>query len=130
MAIAGSTPAQNMKEKDKKSELVTYDAYSRCVIDLQVGSIDAKTTEDAILCGYAQQYEGVFRVVGKPFTEKSPTVSVCPKGDKAMREAVNDALQKGMDDGDWNRHSSTPTVRPMKLICLKSTVADSVSRWR
>ena len=26
-----------------------------------------------------------------------------PKSDKALRDAVNDALEKGMDDGDWKK---------------------------
>ncbi|MDN6372454.1 MAG: transporter substrate-binding domain-containing protein, partial [Brevibacterium aurantiacum] len=56
----------------------------------------------AILRGYAKQYEGEFKVVGKPFTEEPYGVGL-PKGDDAMRDAVNDALQKGMDDGDWKK---------------------------
>ena len=98
----GSTHAQNIEEKYKKAELVAYDTYSKCVTDLQSGSVDAVTTDDAILRGYAKQYEGEFKVVGQPFTEEPYGVGL-PKGDDAMREAVNDALQKGMDDGDWKK---------------------------
>lgn len=101
-SVDGSTPAQNIEEKYKKAELVAYDTYSKCVTDLQSGSVDAVTTDDAILRGYAQQYEGEFKVVGKPFTEEPYGVGL-PKGDDAMRDAVNDALQKGMDDGDWKK---------------------------
>ncbi|MBM6589870.1 MULTISPECIES: glutamate ABC transporter substrate-binding protein [Brevibacterium] len=101
-SVDGSTPAQNIEEKYKKAELVAYDTYSKCVTDLQSGSVDAVTTDDAILRGYAKQYEGEFKVVGQPFTEEPYGVGL-PKGDDAMREAVNDALQKGMDDGDWKK---------------------------
>ncbi|SMY03387.1 amino acid ABC transporter substrate-binding protein, PAAT family [Brevibacterium sp. 239c] len=101
-SVDGSTPAQNIEEKYTKAELVAYDTYSKCVTDLQSGSVDAVTTDDAILRGYAKQYEGEFKVVGKPFTEEPYGVGL-PKGDDAMRDAVNDALQKGMDDGDWKK---------------------------
>lgn len=101
-SVDGSTPAQNIKDKYKKAELVTYDAYSKCVTDLQSQSVDAVTTDDAILRGYAKQYEGEFKVVGKPFTEEPYGVGL-PKDDKALRDAVNDALEKGMDDGDWKK---------------------------
>ncbi|WP_309131798.1 glutamate ABC transporter substrate-binding protein [Brevibacterium sp.] len=99
-SVDGSTPAQNIEEKYKDAQLVTYDTYSKCVTDLQSGSVDAVTTDDAILRGYAAQFEGEFKVVGKPFTEEPYGVGL-PKDDKALRDAVNDALQKGMDDGKW-----------------------------
>lgn len=101
-SVDGSTPAQNIEKKYKKAELVTYDAYSKCVTDLQSGSVDAVTTDDAILRGYAKQYEGEFNVVGEPFTEEPYGVGL-PKGDDAMRDSVNDALEEGMDNGDWKK---------------------------
>lgn len=101
-SVDGSTPAQNIEEKYTKAELVTYDAYSKCVTDLQSGSVDAVTTDDAILRGYAKQYDGEFKVVGEPFTEEPYGVGL-PKGDDAMRAAVNDALEEGMDNGDWKK---------------------------
>ena len=70
--------------------------------DLQSGSVDAVTTDDAILRGYAEQFDGEFKVVGEPFTEEPYGVGL-PKGDDALRDAVNDALEKGMDDGDWKK---------------------------
>ncbi|RBP64184.1 amino acid ABC transporter substrate-binding protein (PAAT family) [Brevibacterium sanguinis] len=99
-SVDGSTPAQNIEEKYTEAELVTYDTYSKCVTDLQSGSVDAVTTDDAILRGYAAQFEGEFKVVGKPFTEEPYGVGL-PKDDQALRDAVNDALEKGMDNGKW-----------------------------
>ena len=101
-SVDGSTPAQNIEDKYTKAELVTYDAYSKCVTDLQSGSVDAVTTDDAILRGYAKQYEGEFKVVGQPFTDEPYGVGL-PKGDDAMRDAVNDALEEGMDSDDWKK---------------------------
>jgi glutamate transport system substrate-binding protein len=70
------------------------------VTDLQSGSVDAVTTDDAILRGYAAQYEGEFKVAGEPFTEEPYGVGL-PKGDDALRDAVNDALEASMEDGTW-----------------------------
>ncbi|GAA4506751.1 glutamate ABC transporter substrate-binding protein [Brevibacterium yomogidense] len=99
-SVDGSTPAQNIEEEYSEAELVTYDAYSKCVTDLQSGSVDAVTTDDAILRGYAAQYEGEFKVVGDPFTEEPYGVGL-PKDDDALRDAVNDALEASMEDGTW-----------------------------
>ncbi|HLS32287.1 MAG TPA: transporter substrate-binding domain-containing protein, partial [Brevibacterium sp.] len=96
----GSTPAQNIEEEYSDAELVTYDAYSKCVTDLQSGSVDAVTTDDAILRGYAAQYEGEFSVVGEPFTDEPYGVGL-PQDDDALRDAVNDALEASMEDGTW-----------------------------
>lgn len=99
-SVDGSTPAQNIEDQYSEAELVTYDAYSKCVTDLQSGSVDAVTTDDAILRGYAAQYEGEFKVVGEPFTEEPYGVGL-PKDDDALRDAVNDALEASMEDGTW-----------------------------
>lgn len=99
-SVDGSTPAQNIEEEYSDAELVTYDAYSKCVTDLQSGTVDAVTTDDAILRGYAAQYEGEFKVIGEPFTEEPYGVGL-PKDDAALRDAVNDALETSMEDGTW-----------------------------
>lgn len=101
-SVDGSTPAQNIKDKYKDAELVTYDAYSKCVTDLQSGNVDAVTTDDAILRGYAAQYKDQFKVVGKPFTEEPYGIGL-PKDDTALRNAVNDALDESRDNGDWKK---------------------------
>lgn len=101
-SVDGSTPAQNIQDKYTDAELVTYDTYSKCVTDLQSGAVDAVTTDDAILRGYAAQNEGELKVVGKPFSEEPYGIGL-PKGDTALRNAVNDAVEKSMEDGDWKK---------------------------
>ncbi|WP_211977660.1 glutamate ABC transporter substrate-binding protein [Brevibacterium sp. W7.2] len=99
-SVDGSTPAQRIQDEYGDAELVTYDTYSKCVTDLQSGAVDAVTTDDAILRGYAAQNEGELKVVGKPFSEEPYGIGL-PKDDTALRNAVNDAVQKSMDDGQW-----------------------------
>lgn len=101
-SVDGSTPAKRIKENYKDAELVTYDTYSKCVTDLQSGNVDAVTTDDAILRGYAKQYEGEFKVVGKPFSEEPYGIGL-PKGDSALRTAINDSLKKNEEDGNWKK---------------------------
>ncbi|NYI03080.1 glutamate ABC transporter substrate-binding protein [Allostreptomyces psammosilenae] len=99
-SVSGSTPLQRMQDGDYGAELVAYDGYAQCVENLISGQVDAVTTDDAILNGYASQNQGQLKVVGEPFSEEPYGVGL-PKGDDALREAVNDALQEHMDNGNW-----------------------------
>ena len=54
-SVTGSTPAQRIKDKYPGVQLQQYDTYSACVEALKTGAIDAVTTDDAILKGYAAQ---------------------------------------------------------------------------
>lgn len=101
-SVDGSTPAQRIEEEYKDAELVTYDAYSKCVTDLQSGNVDAVTTDDAILRGYAAQNDGEMKVVGQSFSDEPYGIGL-PKGDDALRTAVNDALDAARDNGDWTK---------------------------
>jgi glutamate transport system substrate-binding protein len=99
-SVDGSTPAQRIQDEYQDAELVTYDTYSKCVTDLQSGSVDAVTTDDAILRGYAAQFEGEMKVIGDPFSEEPYGIGL-PKDDQALRDAVNDALEASGENGSW-----------------------------
>lgn len=101
-SVNGSNSAVQAKEKFPKIELVTYDTYSKCMTDLESGSVEAVTTDDVILRGYAKQYDNKFKVLGKPFTDEPYGLGL-PKGDKALRKAVNEALVKSEESGDWKK---------------------------
>ncbi len=55
---AGPTPAQRIKDKYPGVQLQQYDTYSACVEALKNGAIDAVTTDEVILAGYAAQTRG------------------------------------------------------------------------
>lgn len=99
-SVDGSTPAQRITSDHPDAKLVTFDAYSKCVQALSSGSVDAVTTDDIILRGFAAQQPGQFKVVGKPFSDEPYGIGL-PKGDTAMQSAVNDALKAREDSGDW-----------------------------
>ncbi|AJT41560.1 glutamate ABC transporter substrate-binding protein [Psychromicrobium lacuslunae] len=101
-SVDGSTPAQRITEKYPDAQLVTYDTYSKCVDNLNSGSVDAVTTDDAILRGYAAQSSGALKVVGKPFSQEPYGIGLA-KGDTALRTAINDSLEKLESDGTWKK---------------------------
>ena len=104
-SVTGSTPAENIKKKYATSvKLFEQDTYSKCVEALVGGSVDAVTTDNVILAGFAAQpqYEGKLKVVGKPFSTEKYGVGL-KKGDTATCEKVNAALQKMVSDGSWQK---------------------------
>ncbi|WP_349827222.1 glutamate ABC transporter substrate-binding protein [Brevibacterium litoralis] len=97
-ATVGSTPAQNIEANFPDTELVTYDGNSKCFQDLQSGNIDAMTTDDIVLRGFAATDEG-YHVIGETFTDEPYGVGL-PKGDDVFRDAVNDILEAGAEGGN------------------------------
>ncbi|MEV0946370.1 glutamate ABC transporter substrate-binding protein [Rhodococcus sp. NPDC049939] len=102
-SVSGSTPAQTVKEKYAQDvQLQEFDTYSACVEALRNGAVDAVTTDDIILAGYAAQYPGELKVVGEPFTEERYGIGVA-KGDAEARAKINDAIDEMIADGSWER---------------------------
>ncbi len=99
-SVTGSTPAQRIKDKYPGVQLQQYDTYSACVEALKNGAIDAVTTDEVILAGYAAQTPGAFKIVGKPFSEENYGVGL-KKDDTELCTKVTDALKKMESDGAW-----------------------------
>ncbi|WP_199550032.1 glutamate ABC transporter substrate-binding protein [Streptomyces sp. N35] len=101
-SAAGSTPYQRIQADYPKAELVAYDTYSICVDNLLTYQVDAVTTDDAILQGYAAKLPEEMKLVGKPFSEEPYGIGV-PRGDNALRFAIDDALAAREKDGTWKK---------------------------
>ena len=101
-AASGSTPIQRIRESYPEAEPVEFDTYTECVDQLEAGQIDAVSTDDIILAGFAAdpKYEGLFRVVGETFSEEPYGIGL-PKGDDDLRAFLNDTLEESFDDGTW-----------------------------
>jgi glutamate transport system substrate-binding protein len=86
--------------------------FSDCVTALANSEVDAVTTDDVILAGFAAQpqYQGKLKVVGKGFSDEIYGVGV-KKGNTALVDKVNAALKQYIDDGSW-RKSLDANVRP------------------
>lgn len=98
-SVSGSTPAERVAEDYPGVQLQEYDTYSLCVEALAGGRVDALTTDDTILAGYAaqEQWAGQFKVVGAPFSEELYGVGIPKESD--MCEQVNEALTELYEDG-------------------------------
>ena len=101
-SVQGSTSAQKVKDDYSTGvQLQEFDTYSKCIEQLVAGTIDAVTTDDVILAGFAAQdaNAGKLRVVGNPFSEEQYGVGL-PK-DNTTCEKVNAAITKMIEDGAW-----------------------------
>jgi glutamate transport system substrate-binding protein len=104
-SVTGSTSAQTVKDKYATGvQLQEYGKYSDCVDALTNSAIDAVTTDDVILAGYAaqSQYKGKLKVVGKGFTDEKYGVGL-KKGDATGVTAINKALAEMISDGSWKK---------------------------
>ncbi|OON75191.1 glutamate ABC transporter substrate-binding protein [Streptomyces tsukubensis] len=101
-SIVGSTPLQEIKKPKYGAKTVELSKYSECVQQLLNNEVDAVTTDDAILKGYAAQRPTKLKVVGKPFT-KEPYGIGMKKDDKALQEAVSDAVEEHEKNGDYKK---------------------------
>jgi glutamate transport system substrate-binding protein len=103
-SVTGSTSAQKVKDKYPGVQLQEFGTYSECLPALQTGAIDALTTDDTILAGYAaqDQYKGKFKVVGKPFSKENYGIGL-KKGDTAFKNFINDTLEKAFQDGSYKK---------------------------
>lgn len=96
-SATGSTPIQNIKENFPKIKTQEFDLYSACVDALLSKQVDAVTTDQAILIGYAAQDPDNLAVTTGPlFTEERYGVGLA-KGDDALRTHINDLFTDGGD---------------------------------
>jgi glutamate transport system substrate-binding protein len=101
-SVSGSTPAQKIKDEYPKVQLQQYDTYSACIEALKNRAVDAVTTDEVILAGYAAQSPGAFKIVGQPFSQERYGIGL-KKDDSEMRTKINNALKKMEDSGAWKQ---------------------------
>ncbi|MGW2444169.1 glutamate ABC transporter substrate-binding protein [Streptomyces sp. NPDC001675] len=104
-SVTGSTSAQNVQKTiAPKANLKENSTYSECIASLQSGAVDAVTTDDSILAGFAAQdkYKGQFKLAGLKLSNENYGVGV-KKGDAATLDKINKALEKMVSDGSWQK---------------------------
>lgn len=102
-AAANTTSAQNVLIRYKGDiALVQPNSFSECVSQLMDGTVDAVTTDDIILAGFAAlpKYKGVLRVIGQGFSDEPYGVAV-PKGSTDLVAKINTILTSYIADGSW-----------------------------
>lgn len=87
-----------MEEREVAVNLVKADSYSDCVEKLKAGQVDAVSTDDLILAGFAANQGGAVKIVNAPFTNERYGVGI-KREDVAGCEAVNRAISEMYLDG-------------------------------
>ncbi|RCG26544.1 ABC transporter substrate-binding protein [Sphaerisporangium album] len=94
--VTGSNSWKRVKEERKVPvALVPSESYSECVKDLRSGKVDAVSTDDLILAGFATPGTAI---VNAPFSDEKYGVGI-RSGDIDGCEAVNKALTEMYQDG-------------------------------
>lgn len=119
-SVTGSTPAKNIEQylKDKNTQLVLFDVYSKCLDALKNKQVDALTTDNVILAGYQSKEPDAVKVLGQPFTREPYGIGV-KKDDKVFRDWINDVLVAAFADGRykaaWDASIGTLIAVPTSL---------------
>ncbi|MFD7261250.1 glutamate ABC transporter substrate-binding protein [Streptomyces sp. NPDC059874] len=104
-SVTGSTSAQNVKTKlAPEADLQEFPGYSECLTGLENKAVDALTTDDSILAGYAAQEKnkGKFKLTGLKLSNEPYGIGL-KKGDTELQTKVNAALKKMVADGAWQK---------------------------
>lgn len=104
-SVAGSTSAKNVKEKlAPQAQLQEYGGYSECLTGLENKAVDALTTDDSILAGYAAQkeFQGKFKLAGFKMSNENYGIGL-KKGDAELKKKIDAALTKMVSDGSWEK---------------------------
>jgi glutamate transport system substrate-binding protein len=97
--VGGSTPEKNLLENFPDTEVVAFGAYSDCLDPLRNGQVDAMSTDNVILAGFADS-DPTFEVRGEPFTAEPYGIGLA-LDDTDFRMWINDVLEEAFEDGSW-----------------------------
>lgn len=101
-AVTGSNSWRRVIEERKVAATPVQAAtYGQCMDKLAANQLDAVSTDDVILAGFATGRER-FRIVNAPFTDEKYGVGI-KKGDLKGCEAVNRAITEMYQDGQAQR---------------------------
>lgn len=109
--VTGTTAAKSLRAEAPGIVPAEYDTYQACLDALRDGTVDALTTDAAILSGFSAQEPGVFQLVplevdGRPLNDEHYGLGL-RSGDQAGVEAINEALRKMYEDGSFDRFVAT-----------------------
>ncbi|MFL1379274.1 glutamate ABC transporter substrate-binding protein, partial [Nocardiopsis protaetiae] len=103
-SASGSRSANNIVDSEEEgglgvdAQLREAGNYSECLELLGNGTVDAVTTDNTILAGFAAQNPGQYRVVNNAFGEEKYGVGL-PDGSTELCEEVNAAITQMWDEG-------------------------------
>lgn len=97
----GSTPELTLKAKYPTAELLLLDAYAPCVEAMKSGRVDAVSTDNVILLGFADADKSL-KLVGGLFTAEPYGIGM-KLGKKDFQKFVDDTLAAMFKDGRWDK---------------------------
>ncbi len=97
----GTTLEKNLKDLAPQAELVGFKDYNSAWLALRQGRVDALTGSLNILQDFAKEQSG-FQVAGERFSSEPFGIGV-RKGDWAMRDQINFALQDMWESGKYQQ---------------------------
>ncbi|GAB3421654.1 glutamate ABC transporter substrate-binding protein [Flindersiella endophytica] len=98
-AVEGSNSWKRViEEKLIAAYQVNAKSYSECIQKLLAGEVDAVSTDDLILAGFAAAEGDRVKIINAPFTDERYGVGIA-KGDLDGCEAVNKAITEMYQDG-------------------------------
>jgi len=97
--VSGSTPEANLLENYPEANVQALGAYSECIEPLRNGQVDAISTDNVILAGFAADNADM-EVRGEPFTEEPYGIGLA-LDDTEFRSWINDVLEESFEDGSW-----------------------------
>ncbi len=118
-SVTGSTSLDQVAAKGAKPR--GFATYSECRDQVLDGSVDAMTTDGAILLGYAADNPDELSVVGDRFSTENYGIGF-NKGKPELCQFITDTIKGAEDDGDWAKafkatlgQSGVDTPTPPKM---------------
>jgi len=110
--VSGSTPEANLLQSYPEAKVQALGAYSECIEPLRNGQVDAISTDNVILAGFAADNDDM-EVRGEQFTEEPYGIGLA-LDDTDFRMWINDVLEESFEDGTWAEawESTAGTVLP------------------
>ena len=97
-SVTGSTSLETVEKEGAKPR--GFDTYSECRDQVLNGSIDAMTTDGAILLGYVAEDPEELKVVGEEFSEERYGVGYS-KDAPEMCQWITDTIKEAQENGKW-----------------------------
>lgn len=98
--VRDTTSEKGILEKAPQATLRTLTTYPACVNQLELGVVDAVTTDDVILFGFKLEKPDKFDIVGGQFTQEPYGIGV-KKGRPELLKFVNDVVGEMKKNGRW-----------------------------
>ena len=131
-SVQGSTPEQTIRRLVPKANVVTFETYPECLTGLRGGRVDAVTTDNTILQGYAAQDPANLAVVGGLFTFE-PYGAGIRLGNTSLQNAIDAAFADIKKSGEYDRlhqkwfHGAVP---PAIEAVFGMPAATAAAKWQ